>query len=312
MKAYKVLTSTKGLSHEEWLGYRMQGIGGSDAAAIVGLNPWSSPTAVFADKLGITPAKESSEAMRIGTDLEEYVAKRFTEATGKRVRRENNILQSIEHPFMLANVDRMIVGEKAGLECKTTSPYNKADWDGGTVPSPYYCQCQHYMGVLGFNKWYLAVLVLGTGFHWYEVERNEDDIAALIKAEEEFWHLVETKTAPEPDGSDASAAILRTMYDGSDGGEIMLTGLANDLKRYEEIQTMMRSLETEEAGIIQRIQSQMGNAHIGHADGWKATWKPSTSRRLDTKRIKSEQPDIYETYSKESTSRRFMLKKEAV
>ena len=312
MKAYEILTPTTDLAHDEWLGYRCKGIGGSDAAAIVGLNPWSSPTAVYADKMGITQPKESNEAMRLGTDLEEYVAKRFTEETGKKVRRRNAILRSVEHPFMLANVDRMVVGEDAGLECKTTSPWNKSEWETGDVPQTYYCQCCHYMAVTGYDRWYLAVLVLGKGFYWYQIDRNEDDINALIEAESAFWENLKNGIPPEPDGSEASAAVIRSMYDGEDGGEVMLTGVAADLQRYDEIQSMIRALEMEEAGIVQRIQTQMGNAHVGHANGWKATWTPVTSTRLDTKKIKAEKPELYDMYAKTSTSRRFTLKKEAV
>ena len=307
-KAYEVLTSTKDLTRDEWLAFRRMGIGGSDAAAIVGLNPWSSAMTVFADKMGVLPEKEATEAMRLGTDLEAYVAERFCEATGKKVRRENNILRSVEHPFMFANVDRMIIGEKAGLECKTTSPWNGADWESGVVPATYYCQMSHYMAVTGYSKFYLAVLVFGKGFYHYEVERNEEDIEALIKAEEQFWECVQNKTAPDPDGSAASAAVLQQLYKGDKGGEVELQGVGEDLQRYAEIEQMMKHLEAEKSAITQRVQAQMGDAHVGHADGWLATWRPVKSKRLDTKRIKAEAPDLYERYAKESISRRFALK----
>lgn len=307
-KAYRVLADTKTMDRDEWLSYRRLGIGGSDAASIVGLNPYGSPMSVFADKMGWGAEKETNEAMRLGNDLEQYVADRFMEATGKKVRRENHILQSVEHPFMLANVDRMVIGEKAGLECKTTSPYNAADWESGIVPQTYYCQCQHYMATLGCDRFYLAVLVFGKGFYWYEVPRNEEDIAALIEAEKAFWDRVQKKQMPEPDGSAASAIVLKGMYSGDEGGEVELTGMEADLKRYEEIEKMQQNLEAEKSAIVQRVQSQMGDAHVGHAEGWKATWKPVTSTRLDTKRIKAESPDLYERFAKENTSRRFTLK----
>lgn len=313
MAAYKTLVSTNGLSREDWLKYRQGGIGGSDAAAIVGLNPYSSPTKVYADKLGFAAETPSNEAMRQGTDLEEYVARRFMDATGKKVRRLNAILQNVEHPFMYANVDRMVIGEKAGLECKTTSSYSKYDWESGDVPNTYYCQCQHYMATLGYSRWYLAVLVFSRGFYWYEIERNEDDIAALVAAEKEFWeeHVMK-QVPPEPDGSAAASRIIRGMYDGVDGGEITLEGLDNDLARYDEIEAMMKVLETEKSAIAQRVQMQMGDAHVGLANGWRATWKPVTSTRIDSRKLKAEKPDVYEAYGKTSTSRRFSIKKEAV
>ena len=140
---YKNLTkiSTKGMPHKEWLEHRRRSIGGSDAAAIIGLNPWASPYSVWADKLGLIPPKEDNEAMRLGRDLEEYVAKRFCEETGKRVRRENSIIINPDYPFAHANVDRILIGEDAGLECKTSSSLNLKKYKNGEYPANFYCQC---------------------------------------------------------------------------------------------------------------------------------------------------------------------------
>ena len=89
MKLHKLI-STVDMSHEEWLRYRKLGIGGSDAGSICGLNPYSSAIAVFQDKTQKEAGeKEDNEAMRQGRDLEEYVARRFMEETGKKVRRAN-------------------------------------------------------------------------------------------------------------------------------------------------------------------------------------------------------------------------------
>ena len=130
----RILKKTTEISHEEWLELRRTGIGGSDSSTVCGLNPYSSLIALWADKTGRMPPKEDNEAMRIGRDLEEYVAKRFAEATGKKVRRRNAIFQHDTYDFITANIDREIVGENAGLECKTTSVLNKSDFEGGQIP----------------------------------------------------------------------------------------------------------------------------------------------------------------------------------
>ena len=127
--------STLNMSREDWLDERRKSIGGSDAPAIIGLNPWASPYTVWADKLGKLPPKEDNEAMRLGRDLEDYVARRFTEATGKKVRRENFIITNPQYPFAHANVDRMVVGEDAGFEAKTTSVLNLKRFKGGEYPA---------------------------------------------------------------------------------------------------------------------------------------------------------------------------------
>ena len=100
------------MSNEEWLTLRKTGIGGSDAGSICGVNPFGSPMEL------------DNEAVRQGHDLEDYVAQRFMEKTGLKVRRSNFMYRSVEHPFMIADVDRLVIGEDAGLECKTASPEN--------------------------------------------------------------------------------------------------------------------------------------------------------------------------------------------
>lgn len=145
------------LRREEWLRLRKAGIGGSDAAAVCGLNPYSSPMKVFIDKMTDEITGEDNEAMRQGRDLEDYVAQRFTEATGMKVRRSNYMYRSIAHPFMFADVDRLIVGCDADLECKTASAYNADKWADDNIPIHYYIQCQYYMAVTGKKAWYIAV-----------------------------------------------------------------------------------------------------------------------------------------------------------
>ena len=129
----KKLANTLNLSHEEWLEWRKKGIGGSDAGAVAGLNPWKSPVSVYMDKIGESKPTQDNERMRIGRDLEDYVARRFEEATGKKVRRNNFMMVHDDYNFMVANIDREIVGENALLECKTTGSYGKKGRTGQSL-----------------------------------------------------------------------------------------------------------------------------------------------------------------------------------
>lgn len=133
----KRLVSTLNLPKEDWLRYRKCGITGTDAGAILGLNPYRSAFQVYHDKISDTIENIDNEAMRQGRDLEEYVAQRFSEETGFKVRRANAIYQSEEHPLLLADFDRLIVGQKAGLECKTVSPFSADKWADGKIPAHY-------------------------------------------------------------------------------------------------------------------------------------------------------------------------------
>ena len=117
------LINTKDISHEEWLKIRKESVGGSDAAVLMDMNPYRSAISLYADKKGLLKDKETTEAMRLGNDLEDYVAKRWQEKTGKKVRVDNFMYQHDEYDFITANVDRDVVGENAGLECKTMSTF---------------------------------------------------------------------------------------------------------------------------------------------------------------------------------------------
>lgn len=137
----KRLVLTSNLAREKWLQYRKQGIGGSDAGAICGFNPYRTAMQVYYDKTSDEIEDIDNEAMRQGREFEDYVARRFTEETGKKVRRANAMFYDENNPFMLADVDRMIVGENAGLECKTASPFMAEYWKDDKIPLSYQMQC---------------------------------------------------------------------------------------------------------------------------------------------------------------------------
>ena len=206
------LVNTKNMSYEGWLEWRKKGIGGSDAATVAGLNPWRSPINVYLDKTTDQPPQEDNERMRVGRDLEDYVAKRFEEATGARVRRENYLLQHPEHEFMLANLDRVLIGENAFLECKTTGSYSKSEWEEG-IPLHYELQCLHYMAVCGFDYGYIACLIGNEKFIYHKIERDEETINNLIAIEKDFWErYILGDEVPEPDGSNAYTEVIKKKY----------------------------------------------------------------------------------------------------
>lgn len=181
------LVNTLNMDHDEWLEYRRLGIGGSDVAGICGLSRYKSPMAVYLDKIGEAQPLEDNPKMKAGRILEPVVANWFAEDTGFKVWRQNSIFQHPEHPFMLANIDRWLPGQNAGLECKNTSEYCRDDWSGTQAPTEYILQCNHYMAVTGADRWFIAVLVGGWDFQWRVIERDEELIKNLITIEKNFW-----------------------------------------------------------------------------------------------------------------------------
>jgi len=305
------LAKTLDMPREEWLVLRRKGIGGSDAAAIVGLDRYRSPFDVYADKLGLKPEIPDNEAMRQGRDLEQYVAERFMEATGKRVRRRNAMLQHPEYPFMIADIDRWIVGENAGLECKTTSVLNRAKFSQGEFPPNYYVQCVHYMAVTGAERWYLAVLVLNKAFHVFTIERDEAEIQALIAAEKDFWeNHVMKQIPPALDGSEVTSEIIKQLFpEAREATETALFGYEGKIQQYLELDTKVKELECERDKLKQELQLAMADAEIGRAQGYIVEWKNQTRQTIDTQRLKKEQAEIYNKYLKApQTVRMFKIK----
>lgn len=285
--------STVGMSREDWLAQRRGSIGGSDAAGILGLSKWASPFSVWADKTGRLPEKPDNEAMRQGRDLEDYVARRFEEAFGKRVRRENAILRNPNYPFAHANVDRIVIGENAGLECKTTSMLNLKEYKLGSYPENYYAQCVHYMAITGADRWYLAVLVLNQGFYVYTIERDQAEIDALMYAEREFCtRYVVPDLPPPPDGGEATDETLQTIYADAHEGTVDLFGRETLLDQYFEVSDRIKELTRSRDMIAQTIKTDLGELEDGACKGYAVTWKPQDRRAFDAKRFQQEHPEI--------------------
>lgn len=308
MSIQKIFTA--GPRGEEWLALRRRTIGGSDAAAILGVSPWATPYTVWARKTGRLPDTPDTEAMRQGRDLEAYVARRFAEASGKRVRRENALLYNAEYPFAHADIDRRIVGENAGLECKTASALSLRDFRGGHIPESCRAQCVHYLAVTGADRWYLAVMILGQGFFRFCIERDQCGIDALMSRERAFWTLVRNDTPPAADGADATTGALETIYAGTAGGEIELCGREAQLAQYEALRQLKKETETKQKQIAQTLMQDLGAHESGVCGGFRVTWKPQSRSSFDAARFTQEHPEIdLSAYSVPGTSRVFRVGK---
>jgi putative phage-type endonuclease len=293
----KILAYTGDMDRLTWLQMRRHGIGGSDVAAIAGLSKYKSEMQVYLEKVGdweITD--EMSEAAYWGTVMEDLIAKEFTERTGITVRRKRAILQHDQYPWMIANLDRIIIGENAGLEIKTASEYMRDQWEDDQIPLGYMLQCQHYIEVCGFDYMYIAVLIGGNKFRYKRVERDQEIIDSIIKIEADFWKLVESKTPPAIDGSEATVEVLKTLYPESRSGTVIQ--LPDDfqyLLQQREIYVQdKKELELKIDEIDNRIKSILGENEIGIVGDKKVTWK--TSMTLDEETLQKTHPELYNAY----------------
>ena len=303
--------------HAKWLETRNAGIGGSDASVIMGLNPYKSPYQLWLEKTGQAEAPDLSHVQSVywGSKNEANVADWFQETTGKKARKLGT-LRSRAHPFMMANVDRAVMGEEAGLEIKTAGVSQAKKWKGDEIPDAYYCQCLHYLAVTGADYWYIAVLLGGNEAKWKRIERNEEDIKTLIEAENEFWNLVQTKTAPPVDGSLSCSQALAARYAESRDEEIMLPEDADTLiVRINGDTEIMDKLKEQISLNQNRLKEMLGDAEAGRVGSYKVIWKATNGRETcPLSKLKKADPDMYQALrdkgfiSTGKASRRFAIK----
>jgi putative phage-type endonuclease len=313
------LVKTNDLNREQWLNVRKGGIGSSDAAAAVGLNPYKSQLELWMEKTGrddnlpkVDPYDESSP-MYWGTLLEPIVAAHYTRRTGNKVRRVNAVWQHPYQPWMLANLDREVMGapDVQILECKTAGINGARLWKDG-VPEYVQLQVMHQLAVTGHKAADVAVLIGGQELQVHRIERDESLISNLTELERQFWGYVERNEAPPADGSDSADLALRCLYP-KDGGQVL--DLSQDLElsaAFSDLLAVRQVLSTHtqlEAQLKQRIQQRMGEASQAIFDGGDVTWKRSKDTSvLDTASLCKEQPELVQRYSlPKPGSRRFLV-----
>jgi putative phage-type endonuclease len=304
--------STLGMTRKEWLKERLTSLGGSDAAAILNLNEYSSPLQVWLEKTGQRLGFEGNIATETGTYLEPYIADLFTRETGKKVRRVNAIIRNDEYPFAHANIDREVVGEKALLEIKSTTSYkNMKLARDGDYPEQWYVQCMHYMMVTGYSKAYLAALLNNRDFQVHVIHRNEGEIEALAEAEAAFWDKVLKMEQPVPNGSEGDADALNWMIGTGDSDipPIDLFGSSGIIAEYLELNDSIKALDRRKEEIKQILCQQLGKAEVGLAGENKVTWRTYTSTRFDRKAFEAANPRIdLSPWTKTTEARRFDIK----
>ena len=334
-----VLVDTADLPEDEWLEYRRRGIGGSDAAAILGVSPFATARDLYYDKLKVVSYEDGESnwvAKKVGHLLEDLVAEIFHVKTGFEIYQVKKMFYHPVHTYMLADVDyfiRLPNGKTAILEIKTTN-YNAKDhwWCDGQeiVPINYEIQGRHYMCVMNVDEVYYCCLY---GNNENEViirhiERDLDYEAELIALEGNFWneHILAQVPPPYTEDGDLIIESARRHFGPADENapEIVLSvPLASSLVRYTELQAEkselnrgVKRVENEMKRLQGRIVAEMGRSCVATAnsnDGsYTITYKPVIKPVIDKEsliRLRAQHPDIYEEYVSLSESRRFYVKR---
>ncbi|WP_018694331.1 YqaJ viral recombinase family nuclease [Algicola sagamiensis] len=304
-----------------WHFERSLGIGGSDVGAILGVNKYKTPYQVWLEKTGRAEPEDLSDNERVhfGNVLEDTVAQEYSRRTGCKVQRRNKPFIHAEMPWLRANLDRVVVGEKKVLECKTAGAFAMADWgEAGTdeVPESYLLQVTHYMYVLGWNKADLAVLVGGNEFRIYCFDLDEELADFIQQKLQSFWfdHVIADVPPEAQNNTD-----LETFYKAEDGlSTVAPPEIIEKFKRLRMIKDQIKALETEAygpsvggkpiGGLDFEIKNFMGKSTellIDDEGKRMCSWKKQKFNHFDTAQFKKYHPELANQFIKPTEIRVF-------
>ena len=291
-----------------WLAARRLGIGGSDVAAILGLSRWKTAVDVWLDKLGRLPPQPETEAMRFGTLLEPVIIEEFSRRTGMEVRRGLPMQQHEQHTFMLASLDGLVEDRQAIVEAKTARMADGWGEDGTAEIPPYYqTQVAHYMAVTGAVVAFVPVLIGGSDFRIYEVERDEGFIADLVEAERAFWfdHVL-AEVPPEP----VNAADALRLWARDDGSEFEVgEEIADKVARLKVAKAELKVMEERIAFLDDAVRIAFAeHAALRFGGETIATYKAQSRKTVDLNALEAAHPDIVAMFRRTSESRVLRLK----
>jgi putative phage-type endonuclease len=327
MAAPRVMTPTAGMDRDEWLAWRRQGLGASDAAAVLGQDPWTSPWVLYLDKRGELPDDgDAGEAAYWGRVLEDTIAREYASRTGARVHRRNAILASPSETPMLASPDRYIDAAAAPdghqgrgyLEIKSTSAFKADEWAHGEAPLAYHLQWQHAACVLDVTWGALACLVGGQQLVVRHMERDDELVSHLRDAERRFWYdHVRAGVPPAIDGSDSTRRALERLYaepDPTRFGAELDDDAVDAARRYRAAHQRIKIAESDKEQAGNELRASLGDFEVGHEPDVPldskplVEWRAVTQTRLDTKTLRLEQPELAAKYDTTSHQRRLTVR----
>lgn len=303
-------------NREEWLDVRKSGIGSSEVATIVGLNPFETPYQLWRRKRGLDAPQEENFAMKAGHYLEDAVAQFWHDETGRDIIKRSAIdwiIRSKEKPFMQVSPDRTywLDGKhsndnKGILECKTT----QLPVDGDDLPKHWFCQVQYQLGVAEITQGSIAWLTQGREFGYRDIAFVPDFYGWLAEEAEKFYrdNII--------GGAEPAAVRVRDIllkYNRHADGKIIEVG-QDIFDAYSELKGLKKelaALDERKEALEEQIKMAFGDAEaISYGGDTIATWKaPKPSMKFDSAAFKAANPALYNEFSKEAQgARRFLLK----
>lgn len=321
-----IVADTTELTEEDWLELRKAGLGGSDAAAIVGLDRYRSPFEVFLEKLGALDDEtedEESEAARWGKLLEAPVRAEAAHRSGRLIQPVGLLLCHDERRWQRANLDGLGIEtlddelvEMFVYEGKTAGHYVRDEWADDKVPDGYTLQGMHYLAVTGLRRIMFAVLLAGQRLAIRWVERDDELIAHLNRLELEFWQRLEARIPPEPDGSRSCTELLANLWEVRPGATLELGPTATEvalriLEERRQADAELKAAKDAKDAATNRLRFLAGAHELVTDDEGRVlfTWKGSKPRRVDLEALRTDHPELVEEYTREQPQRTFRVPK---
>lgn len=274
---------------------RMQYIGGSDIAAIMGQSRWKTPYKLWAEKTGKikTPDLSTNESVEMGNRLEQFVADIFSEKTGKLVRKYSKIYKHKDYPYLVAHVDRLITSSDELLECKTCSAYKLEEWEN-KIPKEYVLQVIWYLGITGRKRGWIACLIGGQKFVYMPIDFDEELFNLMVEKAVKFWNMVQNKIPPLILPEDDE--VLGEIYSEHTNDMLEMSEMNDRVAYLQEIKMHIDELNKEKREIETELKTVIAEKAGLLTDKYKVTWKTQKQTRIDTDRLREEQPQIIENY----------------
>lgn len=284
---------------EDWHKLREKRIGGSDIGAIIGVNPYKSVIDVYIDKTEGSNFK-GNELTHWGHMLEGTVMKEFASRHNELIVYEAPY--SVVNDFLIANLDGVLKDKETEdcgvLEIKTTSVWNKKEWEEDTIPQSYYAQVQHYLMLTGYKFAYIAVLIGGQQYKEFRVERSEEDIELIRNKASEFYNQNILKLIPPmPDGSDAYMEHLKKKALEIENNEVIeLVGFEEKVEMLKKVTKDKKELEKTEKLLKEEIMLEMIRKNTLKAVVEKSKFNILSKKTLNKKKLGEEHPQLLKEY----------------
>lgn len=299
-------TATQAENEEAWLAARSKGVGGSEVGAICGVNQWSSALQIYFNKTGqfqedTEPSDAAKERMHWGHMLEPVVADEFERRNpGLTCYETNCSFKSNEYPFLLANIDRLVLdstGKIQGiLECKTAGAQMVTEWENGEIPESYYYQVQHYMFITGIHRGWICCLAGGNKFFQYDIFFDNDLYTKVILPQlDDFWnnHVLKLQ---EPEVQSSDNELFNELFPADDLSTEPVN-FSTDFEAIGKEYLEIKKRQKEDKKRLEELQAIIKQQLMTHTKGFSPSysfvWSPRTRTSVDSTYLKVHYPDIY-------------------